>query len=141
MSDRSRLSVQRPGHEARIKAGTFQIVQRQRAGTRGRVEGRTGRWSVAGRRVRRPPDLGMRPVPRREDRHRTVTLVESQGVCIGGLEASGECFVQDAVTRDLRVNDCVWVSYAPDPHRKGPSRAAEVIEVPASAHSRECPMQ
>lgn len=68
-----------------------------------------------------------------------VTTVGAGRVCVGGLEASGECFWQDTVTRDLRVNDCVRVTYTPEAGKQGPYHAAEVIEVPASAHTRECP--
>jgi hypothetical protein len=58
-----------------------------------------------------------------------VTTTRVGRVCVGGLAASGECFWQDAVTRDLRVNDCVRVTYTPNAG----------IEVPATAHTRECP--
>lgn len=68
-----------------------------------------------------------------------VTTTGMGRVCVGGLAASGECFWRDAVTRHLRVNDCVRVTYTPKAGRQGPYHAAEVIEVPASAHTRECP--
>ena len=70
-----------------------------------------------------------------------VTAIGGGRVCVGGLEASGECFFEDAVTRDLRVNDCARITYSPGSKDQGPYRAAEVIEVPASAHTDECPAQ
>ena len=55
-----------------------------------------------------------------------VTEVDTHTVCIGGPEASGECFVKDQVTERLRVNDCVSVTYAPEPRRLRPYRAQRV---------------
>src|SRR5918993_2693275 len=48
-----------------------------------------------------------------------VTEVDAHTVCIGGPAASGECFVKDQVTERLRVNDCVSVTYAPEPPELG----------------------
>ena len=70
-----------------------------------------------------------------------VTEVDDSGVCIGGPEAWGQCFVTDQVTERLRVNDCVRVTYAPDPKRLGPSRATKVSAVDRDAHPLECPGQ
>ena len=55
-----------------------------------------------------------------------VTEVDTHSVCIGGPEASGECFVKDQVTEHLHVNDCVSVTYAPEPRRLRPYRAKRV---------------
>ena len=70
-----------------------------------------------------------------------VTTIGAGRVCVGGLEASGECFFEDTVTRELRENDCVRVTYTPRSQEQGPYHAAEVIEVPAAAHTKECPAQ
>src|SRR5918994_4687756 len=55
-----------------------------------------------------------------------VIEVDAHTVCIGGPAASGECFVKDQVTERLRVNDCVSVTYAPEPPELGPYRAKRV---------------
>ncbi len=70
-----------------------------------------------------------------------VTEVDASGVCIGGPEASGECFVKDQVTGRLRVNDCVSVTYAPDPGKLGASRAIKVSPADRDSHPSECPGQ
>lgn len=68
-----------------------------------------------------------------------VTEVDTHTVCIGGPEASGECFVKDQVTERLRVGDCVSVTYAPEPPEPGPYRAKKVSAVDVDSHRSECP--
>ena len=69
-----------------------------------------------------------------------VTVVDHDTVCIGGLNASGECFVRNRVTRSLRVDDCVRVTYLPY-ESSGPSTALKVGHVDRAAHATECPHQ
>jgi hypothetical protein len=40
-----------------------------------------------------------------------VTIINQTRVCVGGPDASGECFVKDRLTRNLHVSDCVRVTY------------------------------
>jgi hypothetical protein len=68
-----------------------------------------------------------------------VTEVDDGTVCIGAAAARGECFVKDRVTRQLRVNDCVQVTYVPQPEQQVPSTADEVIAVPLAGHADDCP--
>jgi nitrous oxide reductase accessory protein NosL len=68
-----------------------------------------------------------------------VTEVDAGTVCVGGPEASGECFVKDQVTERLRLNDCVSVTYAPEPPQQGPYRAKEVAAADVASHPSECP--
>lgn len=70
-----------------------------------------------------------------------VTEIDASGVCIGGPEASGECFVKDRVTERLRVNDRVSVTYIPDSGKLGPSRATEVSAADRELHPLDCPGQ
>lgn len=69
-----------------------------------------------------------------------VTEVEGDTVCVGGPEASGECFVKDQVTERLRLKDCVTVTYSmetPDP--PGPYRATKILPADPDSHRTECP--
>ena len=70
-----------------------------------------------------------------------VTEVGTSGVCIGGPEASGECFLKDQLTERLLVNDCVSVTYTPGPRRLGPSRATKVSAAHRDSHPLDCPEQ
>jgi len=56
-----------------------------------------------------------------------VLELDDTRICIGGAEATGECFVQTGLTRGLRLGDCVRVSYRMDVRESG--YAAEAIEV------------
>lgn len=69
-----------------------------------------------------------------------VTVVHSTGVCIGGPEASGECFVEDRLTRDLHVGDCVRVTYLLR-DSSGPSTATKVERADAAKNFEACPRQ
>jgi hypothetical protein len=40
-----------------------------------------------------------------------VTAVDATGVCVGGPDASGDCFLATPVTQALHVGDCVRVTY------------------------------
>ncbi len=42
-----------------------------------------------------------------------VTVVSHDSVCVGGPDASGECFVKDEITQELKVSDCIRVTYTP----------------------------
>jgi hypothetical protein len=70
-----------------------------------------------------------------------VTDVHDGTVCIGGPKADGECFANVRLTQDLRVNDCVRVTYARDSQEQGPYIAEKVTGVQASQHTVECPSQ
>jgi hypothetical protein len=69
-----------------------------------------------------------------------VTVVDRTRVCIGGADASGECFVRDRRTRNLRVNDCVRVSYLLH-SSAGPSTASGIQRLSAADHAGACPPQ
>jgi hypothetical protein len=68
-----------------------------------------------------------------------VTEIHDRTVCIGGPKADGECFAQDRLTQDLRVNDCVRVTFAQDSQKQGSYIAAEVTGVQAAQHADQCP--
>src|SRR5918993_2589158 len=68
-----------------------------------------------------------------------VTEVDTHTVCIGGPEASGECFIKDQITERLRVNDCVSVTYTPEPGNVALSRANKVVAAEPASHQVECP--
>ena len=70
-----------------------------------------------------------------------VTDIHDRTVCIGGPKADGECFGNDGPTQDLRVNDCVRVTYAQHSQDQGLYIAEEVTGVQASQHADECPSQ
>lgn len=70
-----------------------------------------------------------------------VTEVDASDVCIGGPEASGECFVKDQVTERLAVTDCVSVTYTPRAEKLGPARAIKVAAADRDSHPLECPKQ
>jgi hypothetical protein len=69
-----------------------------------------------------------------------VTVVDSDTVCIGGPDASGECFVRDQMTKNLRVSDCVRVTYALH-DSPGPSTASKIQPLDAATHAVDCPRQ
>jgi hypothetical protein len=69
-----------------------------------------------------------------------VTVVGASGVCVGGPEASGECFVRDRLTRDLHVSDCVRVTYVVH-DSPGRSTATKVERLDPSKHADACPRQ
>ncbi|MGC4111304.1 MAG: hypothetical protein QM747_12940 [Nocardioides sp.] len=69
-----------------------------------------------------------------------VTAVNQHAVCVGGPDASGDCFTLDALTRSLRVNDCVRVTYTPD-NRAAPSTATTVDHLDPATHASQCPRQ
>jgi hypothetical protein len=69
-----------------------------------------------------------------------VTTVNSHTVCIGGPDASGECFVKDQMTKNLHVSDCVRVTY--DLHDSPePSTASKVQHLDRVTHAADCPRQ
>jgi hypothetical protein len=69
-----------------------------------------------------------------------VTVVNSDRVCIGGSDASGECFVKNQTTRNLRVSDCVRVTYVLH-EVPGPSVASKIEHLNAATHPDNCPRQ
>jgi hypothetical protein len=69
-----------------------------------------------------------------------VTTVNQHTVCVGGLNASGECFTVDSVTRSLQVNDCVRLTYTPD-DAATPSTATRVEHLDAATNASTCPHQ
>lgn len=69
-----------------------------------------------------------------------VTTVHGSTVCVGGPDASGECFALDSVTRGLRVNDCVRVTYIPT-NSDTPATATEVEHLDAATDASICPRQ
>jgi hypothetical protein len=69
-----------------------------------------------------------------------VTAVGRDSVCVGGADASGECFNKDRRTRNLHVSDCVRVTYTPD-DSAAYSTAAKIERLDAGSHTAECPRQ
>jgi hypothetical protein len=69
-----------------------------------------------------------------------VTVVSSGSVCIGGPNASGECFVKDQMTRNLRVSDCVRVTYVLNVS-PGLSTASTIQPLDRATHTADCPRQ
>ncbi len=69
-----------------------------------------------------------------------VTVVSHDRVCVGGPDASGECFAHDHLTRYLHVSDCVRVTYIPD-QSAAASTATKIEHLDAASHPMECPRQ
>ena len=69
-----------------------------------------------------------------------VTVVSRDSVCIGGADASGECFIQNRMLRNLHVSDCVRVTYTPDDSASYPT-ATTIENLDAAAHAADCPRQ
>jgi hypothetical protein len=69
-----------------------------------------------------------------------VTVINSHTVCIGGPDASGECFVKDQMTKSLRVSDCVRVTYVLH-DSPGPSTAWKIQRLDPATHAADCPRQ
>jgi hypothetical protein len=67
-----------------------------------------------------------------------VTAVSPRGVCIGGRDAGGECFVRNRMTRSLRVSDCVRVTYTLH-DSPGPSSATRIEQLDTASHAIDCP--
>jgi hypothetical protein len=67
-----------------------------------------------------------------------VTSVRDGRVCVGGAAASGTCFVQNVATSDLKLNDCVRVTYS-SRGSSGPSTATKVRHLDPAEHTAECP--
>jgi hypothetical protein len=69
-----------------------------------------------------------------------VTAVSHDAVCIGGANASGECFVEDKNTWNLRVSECIRVTYTPD-GSQAYATATTVEHLDAATHKTDCPRQ
>jgi hypothetical protein len=69
-----------------------------------------------------------------------VTVVRHNGVCIGGPDASGECFVKDQMTKDLHVSDCIRVTYTPD-ESAAYATPTKIEQLDAGSHTSDCPRQ
>lgn len=69
-----------------------------------------------------------------------VTVVYASEVCIGGPDAGGECFIRDQVTSDLRVSDCVRVTYTLN-DSPGQSTASKIEHLDAATDAAACPRQ
>jgi hypothetical protein len=70
-----------------------------------------------------------------------VTVVGSDSVCIGGPNASGECFAKDQMTRNLNVSDCVRVTYTPPNQSAACATPTKIENLDASSHTADCPRQ
>jgi hypothetical protein len=69
-----------------------------------------------------------------------VTVMNAHRVCVGGPDASGECFVKSEATSSLRVSDCVRVTYVLH-DSPGPSIPSSLGTLDGSRHASECPHQ
>ena len=69
-----------------------------------------------------------------------VTVVSHDSVCIGGPDASGECFAKNWLTRNLRVSDCIRVTYEPD-ESAAYTTATRIEHLDAARHAADCPRQ
>jgi hypothetical protein len=70
-----------------------------------------------------------------------VTIVSRDSVCIGGPDASGECFVIDQETRDLKVSDGLRVTYTPPGEPTALATPTTIVHLDAASHRAECPRQ
>ena len=70
-----------------------------------------------------------------------VTVVGRDSVCIGGPNASGECFVKDETTRNLKVSDCVAVTYRPPNESAAYATPTKIEHLDAASHAADCPRQ
>lgn len=66
-----------------------------------------------------------------------VTVVNPQRVCVGGPDASGECFIKPRSTQGLHVSDCVRVTYTLH-DSPGPSTATKIEHLDAATHTADC---
>jgi hypothetical protein len=66
-----------------------------------------------------------------------VTVVSHHSVCIGGPNASGECFAKDQLTRHLQVTDCVRVTYRRD-DSAAHATLTDVEHLVAGDHPADC---
>jgi len=62
-----------------------------------------------------------------------VTRVDDAVVCVGAPAANGQCFLQDAVTKTLELNDCVRVKYSSKSDESGPYVASSIKREPAES--------
>jgi hypothetical protein len=69
-----------------------------------------------------------------------VTQVSRDTVCIGGPDASGECFVKNDLTEDLRVSACVRVTYTPD-DSAAYATPTGIEHLDTASHTTDCPRQ
>jgi hypothetical protein len=69
-----------------------------------------------------------------------VTVVSHHTVCVGGPDASGECFVKNRVTRNLHVSDCVRVTYTLG-DSAAVATAARIDRLEAASHTADCPRE
>ncbi len=67
-------------------------------------------------------------------------MVNASRVCIGGTDASGECFIKNQLTKDLRVSDCIRITYTLH-DSPGPSTPSRIEQLDAAAHAAACPPQ
>jgi hypothetical protein len=67
-----------------------------------------------------------------------VTSVRDGRVCVGGPAASGDCFVSNAATSGLEVDDCVRVTYSSRDPSTSPN-ATEVQQLNRADHTDACP--
>ena len=72
-----------------------------------------------------------------------VSERDTDSFCVASSEASGECFVRDASTKEVSVGDCVEVTYtepadAPDGSDNLPVVSGWAIVVEAT-HPEACP--
>ncbi len=67
-------------------------------------------------------------------------MVSHHTVCVGGPDASGECFVKNRVTRNLHVSDCVRVTYTLG-DSAAVATAARIDRLEAASHTADCPRQ
>lgn len=65
-----------------------------------------------------------------------VTTVSQSAVCVGTPKAGGACFARDAATANLRVGDCVRVTYTPADSSSDNPTASDVQEANASDCSK-----
>ena len=68
-----------------------------------------------------------------------VTVVGRDTVCIGGPDASGECFVKDQMTRNLNVSDCVRVTYTLPSESAAYATPTKIGDLDAVSYAADCP--
>lgn len=69
-----------------------------------------------------------------------VTVVNASRVCIGATDESGECFIKNQLTKQLRVSNCIRVTYTLH-DSPGPSTPSEIEHLKAATHAAACPRQ
>lgn len=70
-----------------------------------------------------------------------VTVVTHDSVCVGGPDASGECFVKDEITQELKVSDCIRVTYTTPDDSRAYATATTIEHLDAASHPTDCPRQ